>query len=185
MNQDAVVYSKMYVHYDDDGVVHYISNIIDSSKRTFEIDIELVQDFLDLKKHAFNYKIDYFLNLSNGIVEEQKVNNVFSNFPYLIPKTADLNNEITLVHNSLAKTWTVVARDDIKYKLEVMSKITFFIVKKDDPYKLISFFNIDAPTLMKSDIIVDFTNEVESNLNLFSVVVEKKFNSYGIKEKNV
>jgi hypothetical protein len=185
MNQGAVVYNKMYVHYDDEGNVQYISNVIDDSKRIFEIDINLVQDFLDLKKHAFNYKIDYFLNLSNGIVEEQKVNNVFSNFSYIVPKSADFNNEITLVHNTLSNSWTIVARDDIKYKLEVMSKITFFIVKKDDPYKLISFFNIDAPTLMKSDIIVDFTNEVESNLNLFSVVVEKKFNSYGIKEKNV
>jgi len=182
--EQSTVYNKMYVHYDDEGTVYFISNVIDESKRVFEIDIGLVEEFLDFRKQAFNYKIDYFLNLVNGIAEEQKIITGNSNLVYLIPKSSDFNNELTLVHDIENLQWIVTAREDIRYKLEVMSRFSFFICKKDDPHYLYSYFNVDAPSLMTEDIVIKFQNAFEVDLNLFSIVVERKLESYGILEKN-
>jgi hypothetical protein len=184
MKQDGTVYNTMYVHYDDDGTVHYISNVIDSSKRTFEIDISLIEEFLDYRKHAYNYKINYFLNLANGIVEEQVISNNNSNFIYLVPRTAEFNNELTLVHDKINRQWILTVREDVRYKLEVMPKFVFFLCKKDDPHYLYSYFTVDATSLMKQDMAIDFSNEFEVDLNLFSVAVERKLQSYGIREQN-
>jgi len=181
----GTVYDKMFVHYDDDGNVYYISNVADDYKRTFAIDINVIGDFLNHRKLASNYKIDYFYNLANGIVnEEQNTITSDSNVAYIIPVSSKFNNEITLVHDKKNKAWTVTARPDIKKKLEVMSKLSFFFCKKDDPHYLYSYITVDLVLLSKNDIIINFQNEFEKDLSFFSVVVEKKFNSYGIIKHN-
>ena len=41
-----VVYDTMQVHYDDDGHVYLISNVIDPTKKNFSIELKLIEDFL-------------------------------------------------------------------------------------------------------------------------------------------
>jgi hypothetical protein len=167
----------MYVHYDDDEKVHLISNIADSTMRVFEIDIALIGDFLEDKKIARNYKIGYFLNLSKGIIEDETPI-IKNNFLYIVPVVPDTHGDITLFYNK--SYWTVHANDRALDRLSVAPRLMFYICKKHDPHYVYSTFTVDPILLMKQDIVVDFTTELEIDLELFSLVTNKKLNSYGI-----
>jgi hypothetical protein len=174
---DGTVYNVMYVHYDDDEKVHLISNIVESSMRVFEIDIELIGDFLDGKKTATNYKIGYFLNLSKGIIEDE-IPIITNNFLYVVPVVLDTHSDITLFYNK--SYWTVHANDRALDRLSVAPMLMFYICKKHDPHYMYASFTVDPAALMKQDIVIDFTTELEIDLELFSLVTSRKLNSYGI-----
>lgn len=173
----AVAYTHMQVHYDDEGVVHLISNIEDPALKNFSIELELVEDFITGRKDCKKFKIDHFFNLSKGIVtsEEQTVVNRGQAL-YLIPRTAEYNNELTI--EKTADCWRVVVHENAKDRLDILSSITFFVVKKDDPYYLYRHFSVDTKVLRIKSVEVPFTVEQGP----VSVVTLQQFNSYGILE---
>lgn len=174
---DGTVYNVMYVHYDNDEKVHLISNIAESAMRIFEIDIALIEDFLEGKKVAQNYKIGYFLNLSKGIVEDE-IPVIRNNFLYVIPVVSDVHSDITISHTE--SQWIVSANTCALDRLSVAPILMFGICKKHDPHYMYASFTVDPALLMKQDVVVDFTTEVEMNLELCSLVTNRKLNSYGI-----
>jgi hypothetical protein len=173
----AVVYTHMQVHYDDEGTVHLISNIEDPTKKNFSIELELVEDFLLGRKNFRKFKIDYFFNLSKGIVtsEEQTIINK-GQVLYLIPRTSEYNNEITLEKNAVG--WRVIVHENAKDRLDILSTVSFFVVKKDDPYYLYRHFSVDPKVLGIKPIEIPFA--VEQEQGAVSVATLQQFNSYGI-----
>ena len=170
-----------YVHYDDTGKVYAVSNIQSQDYKNFAIDRELIKDFMFLgKKKAEFYKIEYFYNLSKGVIEyEQEQKIIQNNISYIIPRTKMYNNEITLEYHGKSKKWKIVLRDDVKEKIELISSLAFFICKKDNPHILYSTILVDKNNIDKD---ITFTTEIESRLSNFSIVTNKRFNSYGLKE---
>ena len=131
-------------------------------------------DFKLGKKHFYNYKIDYFFNLKNGVIQKEE-NTIYTlSFLHVIPLVDHFKNEITLIHRR--NFWELKIRDDVKYE---NSNLTFFLSKKDDPSYFYSYITFDLNNLK-----LDFKNNFEYDLKNFSVVTMKKFNSYGIKEEH-
>jgi hypothetical protein len=170
-----------YVQYDATGKVHALSNVPSTVNRNFEIDRELVKEFMAFgTKKADNYAIEYFFNLSKGIIEKEEEQVIVqNNMPYLIPRTKSYNNEITIEHYTSEAKWRISVREDIKDKLEIASSFLFFVSKKDNPHILYTTIHVDT-TKINEDI--PFKTKVELNLSKFSLVTNKRFNSYGIKE---
>lgn len=170
-----------YVHYDASGKVYAVSNIESSEYKNFPIDRELIRDFMASgRKKAEFYKIEYFYNLSKGVVEyEQEQKIVQNNIPYIVSRTTSYKNEITLEHYAKLNKWKVVLREDVKEKVQLTSNLVFFICKKDNPCILYSTIIIDNSQI-NADI--PFKTKIEQRLNDFSVITSKRFNSYGIKE---
>jgi hypothetical protein len=174
------IYNTRFIYYNDAGEILSIKPFPpEDNQLFFEIDFALVEEFLFGNKSYKNYKINYFLNLVNGIVnEEETVITEERQFLYVLPLTSSFNNEITLEHTE--DCWNIVVREDAKERVKLFPKLDFFICKKDDPSFLYSKFSIDLNNLSP----VMFVTTDEKDLNLISVVTNKKFNSYGIR-KNI
>jgi len=170
-----------YVHYDDAGTVYAVSNMQSQEYKNFPIDRELIKDFMAYgKKKAEFYKIEYFYNLSKGVIEyEQEQKIVQNNVPYIIPRATAYNNEVTLEHRAKDKKWKVVLREDVREKVELTASLVFFICKKDNPHVLYSTIVVNRDNL---DADIPFTAAIELNLSNFSLITNKRFNSYGVKE---
>ena len=183
MTNNGVAYNFMFVHYDDDGAVHLISNEEDTTKKNFKIDLELVRDFLTGKKFCRDFNIDFFFNLSKGIIKEEEQVFVDTNKTlYQIPLTSAYSNEVTVEHDLTQKCWRVKVRESAKDRLDIVSELMFFVVKKDDPHFLYRYFIIKSDDLKDADVEVKFQTDAEFNFKKISVVTLHKFNSYGIKE---
>jgi hypothetical protein len=175
----AVVYTHMQVHYDDDGTVHLISNMEDTSKKNFSIELKLIKDFLIGHKDCKKFKIDYFFNLSKGIVtEEEQVITSQKRSLYLIPQTSEYNNELTIEKNK--DSWKIIVHSTAKDRLDILSNINFFVVKKDDPYYMYRYFSVDPTVLRTNAVTIPFT--VEQERGAVSLTTVHQFNSYGILE---
>jgi hypothetical protein len=172
------IYNTRFIYYNDAGEILAIKPFPpEDDQLFFEIDFALVEEFLFGNKSYTNYKINYFLNLVNGIVnEEETVITEERRFLYVLPLTSSFNNEITLEHTT--DCWNIVVREDVKERVKLFPKLDFFICKKDDPLFLYFKFSIDLNNLSP----VMFVTTDEKDLNLISVVTSKKFNSYGIKK---
>jgi hypothetical protein len=172
------IYNTRFIYYNEEGKILAIRPYPPSDNTShLEVDFSLVEEFLFGTKSYSNYKINYFLNLVNGIVNEEEIETVEEQqFLYNIPLTSSNNNEITLVHNPTY--WSLIIREDVLDKIKLFQKLEFFICKKDDPTFFYSTLAIDLNNISP----IKFTIEQEKNLRLISVLTYKKFKSYGIKE---
>lgn len=169
---NGAVYTSTYLQYDSESKIVNISNEKITGENVLEIDNELIKDFQTGKKQFSNYKIEYFFNLKNGIVQKEET--VLYTVPFLnvLPLVDHFKNEITLLHNK--SSWELKIRDDLKYD---NFKLLFYLTKKDDPSYFYSQLAFDLNNLK-----LEFKNSFEYDLKKFSVAVMKKFNSYGVKE---
>lgn len=179
-NQNFVV-NKMFVHYNDSGEVYLISNIKESDKNIFEIDLDLIEDFLSGKKNYRNYNIDYFINLNNGVIfddtEYEKLKFAIT-LHHIIDKSADA--DIVIFHDKKNKNWSVSANQRIKHKLTSMPALSFYICKKDDVHYFYKKLLVDSAVLQKETIVLPFTTDLELDLDAISIVTTRRFKSYSI-----
>jgi hypothetical protein len=183
---ETLGYTTMLIQYDDQGHVHLISNSYDETYKNLQIDILLIQDFMHGgKKDPKKYKIDYFFNISKGIVEvEEEQEIVKSSLPYIIPHTKSFNNEITLEHNATSG-WTLHIRPDALDKLDIVNSLIFYVCKKHNPHFLYGSIHITnlKDQLIDNKIYVNFNSSIEKQLNNLSVVTNPYiFKSFGVKE---
>lgn len=186
-DQGFVVYTTMFVHYDDDGKVHLISNVTDPTKNNFEIDLFLVEDFCTGKKNFRNYDIEYFFNLSKGIFTEEEIaeeSKKSGALLYMIPHVVTDNNEITFYHDPVAEKWKVSARKNINEKLDIMPISMVYVTKHGDPHYLYNSFSIDPRDLKNGPKEFNFLYEKDLELNSISLFTQKKFKTYGIRITN-
>ena len=178
------IITKMYVQYDDTGRVHYVNNFQDPVLKNFEIDLELVLDFLsDGNKDCKKYKINYFFNLSKGVIEhESEQQDIQTPFPVVMSRTISYQNEITLDHNLQQSKWTIHVREDLIDQLAISSNLVFFICKKDDPHYLYSTLIVQPDNLKTGKFDLFFIHDHEKDINNISVVPIRSFKSYGLKE---
>lgn len=179
----AVVYNSSFIYFDDAGEVHGLSNVLSDQYKNFEIDTSLIEDFFLNKKNFKNYNIDYFFNLSKGVIElEEEQTVIESNLSlYLIPRTSAYNNELTIDHDVKNSKWIITIRKDVVDKLDIISNLVFFVTKANDPYFLYRSFSV-ATNEIKDNVEINFNTEEENSLTNISLLTVKKFNSYGVKE---
>ena len=179
------VYNILYIHYNNEGLVELISNEQSNTLNNFEIAIDLVTDFISGgSKNPKNYKIDYFFNLSKGVFESEleQTLDTSASFLYLIPRTTSYNNAVTLVHDLANSKWICSIRDDARDQLNIISNLTFFICKADNPYLLYGHFSPSINNLKLGDVEIEFQTDIEQDLAAISICTMQKFKSYGIKE---
>lgn len=172
------IYNTRFIYYNDAGEILCIRPVPPNDNTLYlEIDFSLVEEFLFGNKSYSNYKINYFLNLLNGVVNEEEIFiSQEQKFLYIVPITTSLNNEITIEHNG--SHWNIILREDMKEKIKLFSRLDFFVCKKDDPTFLFLKFSIDLNNILP----INFTTEYEKNLESISLVTSKRFKSYGIKK---
>jgi hypothetical protein len=180
----GAVYNSFYVHYDNEGNVHLLSNVKEDNFKIFEIDLFLIDDFINGKKDFRKYNIEYFYNLSKGITISENDTVEYSKPLFqILPLTYHDNDNVLLEHNAIDQKWTVHFNEEALEKLEVLPPITFYICKKDDPHYLYRYFTININNIVDGKIDYNFESNYEQNLNQISVTTLKRFPNYGIKEK--
>lgn len=188
MTSLGFVVSKVYVVYKDDGTVIFIDNQPSLDHKNFEIHYDLVRDLYDHRVNLSKYKVDYFYNLSKGIIDEVPDEvEIKTELPYIVPLTTSFNNEITLEHCTSLESWVMYVRPDIADKLELIDRMVFYITEKDDPHFLLGTvdLNIKITNLTDNKLVFPFTHSIEKNLDKFSLVVaNRQFKSYGIRKED-
>lgn len=178
-----LVYDKKYLHYDNAGLVVGIS--IDPSRtfKNFQIELELIPNFISGKKNFINYKIDYFLNIAEGLIsDEDDIEDVLKNQVVLYEIPVEENNntfDIVVKHDSLSKKWIVETTADAN-KLSAITTIPLYVTVKNNYNFLVSSYQINPLLLVDNAIELNFLVDEESNLNNISVLTVKKFKKYGL-----
>lgn len=178
-------YSTHFIHYDDEGVCHLISNTKSSVYKNFEIDLFLIEDYITGKKSCAAHDIEYFFNLSKGIILNESEAVPYSKILFQIIPVIDQNtdSDVTIYHHADKKEWIVRIDDTIKEKLDIIPGLTFYVCKKNDPHFLYRQFTVISDELKKDSVSIKFTSSVEENLDAISIASIKRFSKYGVKEK--
>ena len=177
----AVIYDHMFIHYDDSGAVHLISNVESQDKNNFRIRLDLIEDFLAGRRQCKKFKIEFFFNLSKGIItSEEQIVSTNEKGLHLIPATDAYHNEVTIEH--CADEWNIVVNETAKDVLGIIKSLIFFVVEKNNPYHMYKNITVGVDDLKEGNARIKFTISQEANLDLISLVTQKKFKSYGIKE---
>lgn len=173
----GTAYQTMFIHFDQDGKVLFIGNEAESNLKSFEIQLDLVEDFVEGKRKLSKYKIDYFYNLANGIIEEEVPEFVENNLPYVV-NTLKGNAECSIKHDPILKKWTVTVLDSTKKKLEIMPTFNFYVCAKNNLQEFYRTFSIEPDDLIKGPVNVDFIFDIENNLDNLTIAVNRKLYSY-------
>ncbi len=182
------VVTHFYVHYDNDGKVHLVSNVKDENFNNFEIGIDLIPNFIRGFKDCTKYKIDYFFNINAGLITDTEEQEDLIKTDYILHEVPKINLEtcdITFEHNATNKTWTVFAAPQAAERLAIVLTVPFYICKKNDPYYLIASHVAKASDLVNGIVIFDFVSDLELDFSNISVYTFKKFRDYCAKEKYV
>ena len=183
-SQVGVVYNTFFVHYDQEGNVHQLSNIKDEQYKIFEIDLFLIDDFLKGKKDCKKYNIEYFYNLSKGVITHEQDNIEYSKPLFqILPLVDSYDNNITVEHDMINKQWTVFADEDALDKLSVLPGLSFYVSKKNDPHFLYRSFTVSSEELEQGPVICEFSTDNELDLTSISIATLKRFEKYGVTEK--
>jgi len=178
-------YSTLFIHYDDEGFCHLISNTKSSVYKNFEIDLFLVEEYITGKKSCAAHNIEYFFNLSKGIILNESEAVPYSRILFqvipIINQTVD--SDVTICHHINEKEWIVSVDEKIKEKLDIIPGLTFYVCKKNDPHFLYRQFTITSDQLKNESVKVKFTSDIEENLDVISIASIKRFSKYGVKEK--
>lgn len=173
----------MFIHFDNDGKILFIGNEKEPNCKAFEIELSLIEDFIAGKRKLSKYKIDYFYNLANGIIEEEIPEFTETNLPYVIPSLTG-KAECTIKHNAKLKQWTVTVLDSTKKKLEIMSTFNFYVCAKNNLQEFYRSFAVEPDDLIKGPVTINFENNIENNLDNIMLVVNRKLYSYTLVNQN-
>jgi hypothetical protein len=179
------VYNTFYVHYDSEGKVHSVSNTPSDNLSNFEIDINLIQNFVEGKKDSTKFDIEYFYNISKGLIvdsEDRELAIKSETLLYTIPNAFSSSDEIVVEHDAKNSQWIVTARKGIDEKLTIISSMSLFVCKKDDPHFLYTQYSITPRELIDNILYLPFKTEIEKDFNSVMITTLKKFNSYSLKE---
>jgi hypothetical protein len=176
-------YATMFIHFDDNSKILFIGNEAEPNVKSFEIKLDLVEDFISGKRKLSKYNIEYFFNLANGIIEEEMPPIVESNLPFIIP-TIKGQAELTVQHLLDQRKWTISVLDSAKKKLEIMPTFNFYVCSKYNLQELYRTFSIEPVDLIKGPVDVKFEFELENILDNLSVAVNRKLYSYRVISKD-
>jgi hypothetical protein len=180
------VYNIFYVYYDKDGKVYAVSNTASEEFSNFEIDINLIQNFVDGKKDPTKFDIEYFYNISKGLIvdsEELELAIKSDTLLYTITDKYVSSDEIVIEHDTENLEWVISARKGLDEKLSIIPSINLFICKKNDPHFLYSSYSITLRDLIDNAVRLPFKTDIEKDFDSLTLTTLKKFNSYGILRK--
>lgn len=179
---NGVVYTTRFVHYNDQGEVFGIGGLPDQNFKNFEIKIDLIPNFVSLKKNYRIYNIDYFVKIAEGLItDEEEIEDADKNnlIPFEVLFEQNKNAELSIVHDATNKQW-VVSSTAYKNKLETISSIPLYITIKNNYNFLLSSYSINTLDLIDKQVTLDFLTDVEQDINSISILTVKKFRSYSV-----
>lgn len=180
--------THFFVHYDNEGKVHLVSNVKDETLNNFAISVDLIPNFIRGFKDCTKYKIDYFFNVNAGLIsdaEEQEDLIKTDYILYELPNTQAKMVDVFFEHDSKEKNWTASVMSHATERLSIVSSVPFYVCKKDNPYFLIAAHVANASDLMNGSVKFDFISDLELDFSNLSVYTIKKFRDYCAKEKYV
>jgi len=179
------VYNTFYVHYDSEGKVYSVSNTPSDVLSNFEIDINLIQNFVEGKKDPTKFDIEYFYNISKGLIvdsEDRELVIKSETLLYTIPTTVSSSDEIIIEHDAKNSQWIVTARNGIDEQLTIISSMSLFVCKKDDPHFLYTRYSITPRELIDNALHLPFKTEIEKDFSSIMLTTLKKFNFYSLRK---
>lgn len=188
-DQGSVVYTTMFVHYDNDGKVCLISNLKDPEKNNFEIDLFLIEEFATGKKSCKNYDIKYFFDLSKNIIPEEndgikKTSDRSKSLLYMVSYSIDDTADLIFYHDADNKKWKIVSRNINKDELEIAGAGYIFVTKNGDPHFLYNSYYLDYRELKNKSLEFMFNTEDELELNKVSIFMQRKFEKCFVRDLN-
>lgn len=186
--ESGYVVTHFFVHYDAEGKVHLVSNVADENLNNFEIRVDLIPNFIQGFKDCTKYKIDYFFNISAGLISDTEEQSDLIKTDYIlyeIPKTDLKMYDVLFEHNTTDKVWTATVAPKAVERLTILSTVPFYICKKNNPYFLIASYTALANDLVNGPVKFEFTSDLELDLSDISVYTVKNFRDYCIKEQHV
>ena len=182
-----------FVYYNKQtGMIKKISPRKEESKdEILEITVEEAGPFLKGEKTTANFRVAldfHSKKLSLKSIKDKNTLGSYENILYNIPRT-EKNKEVTITQNVKEKCWEIELNEELtelikSTELPVFNKILFSITKRDDPNILYRNLYIDLAQLTKEKIQIPFIYDSETNDQLFSVYVNKYFDSYGYRITN-
>jgi hypothetical protein len=180
------VVTHFYVHYDNDGNVHLVSNVKDENLNNFEIGVELIPNFIKGLKDGTKYKIDYFFNINAGLIsdiDEQEDLIKTDYILYEIPKNDLKIYDIKIEHDASSNSWTASVMSQAAERLSIVPTVPFYVCRKNNPYFLIASHVANSTDLIKGSVKFEFISDLELDFSNLSVYTIKKFRDYCAKEK--
>lgn len=177
------VYTKKYIQYNENGEVFGITGIPDDNFKNFEIDLDLIPNFINYKKDFKKYSIDYFLKIAEGLItDEEEIEDYFKNefVYYTVPIEFKEDFDILIEHDSENRTWTVTS-DCSKMMLETVGYVPIHVTVKNNPNFLISSYFIDAKDLYRNKVQLNFLSDIEKDITKISLLTNRKFKNYSVR----
>lgn len=179
---NGVVYNTRYVHYNNSGEVLSISGEPDNNFKIFEIDINLIPNFVSLKKDFKKYNIDYFRSISEGTItdeddQEDIVRNTITFYQIPIEEFEDC--DLLIEHDAANKQWHFSSTTNHSI-LETINLVPFYVTAKDTYNYVISSYQFNPILLSSSRVSLDFLSNYEMNLDKISLLTIKKFKKYSV-----
>jgi hypothetical protein len=173
----GVVYNNFYIHYEDSGYVHLISNVQSLEFKNLEINPEMIPNFILGKKDCRKYNIVYFQEIKEGkITDEDNSEDLIKTeyHFYNIEKSRISNPEIVVKYNKKKKCWIIEKFNILEEKLTVQSAFPIYIVKFDSPHFLYATYIIDTNKLLSETQTFSFQSDLEEDLENISLLTVKK-----------
>jgi hypothetical protein len=182
------VVNSFFVHYDNEGKVSLVSNVKDETLNNFEISTELIPNFVRGFKDCTKYKIDYFFNISAGLISDTEEQEDLVKTDYILYELSkkDLKlYDILFEHDSIEQSWCATVMPHAVERLSIVVDVSFYVCKKDNPYFLIAEYYAKSVDLIDGSVKFQFNSDLELDFSNLSVYTIKKFRDYCVKEKNV
>jgi hypothetical protein len=173
----GVVYDNFYIHFDDTGYVHLISNLQSLEFKNLKINTSMIPNFLLGKKDCRKYNILYFQEIKDGkITDEDSAEDLIKTEYHFfnIEKVSQDNPEIIIQYDKKGKTWIIKKENILEEKLTVFSVIPIYIVKFDSPHFLYASYFVDTNDLSICDQKFNFQSQLEEDLENISLLTIKK-----------
>jgi hypothetical protein len=180
--------NSFFVHYDNEGKVNLVSNVKDETLNNFEISTELIPNFVRGFKDCTKYKIDYFFNINAGLISDTEEQEDIVKTDYILYELSkkDLKKyDILFEHDLSEQAWCATVMPHAIERLAIVSNVSFYVCKKDNPYFLLAEYSADATDLIDGSVKFQFNSDLELDFSNLSVYTIKKFRNYCVKEKHV
>jgi hypothetical protein len=186
------IVQKYYLHYDKKtGSILSVSNEkTEDNKYSFEVPFSEYKLFLEGYKNTHDHIITYAKGISGktelSVVKVTDSLYEFKNKSFeWINKLPKKNTELIVEWDKNSNQWIFTLSEDAKERLKTdlinPHTIFFIMLKNDFDFLIRSIVFKIGDLIIKPNICVPFTSEIENHINKISISTKLFFHSYGLK----
>lgn len=163
-----------YIHYDDEGYIISVSNSKDESFKSIETDLEIYEDFSNLKRQLHEYKVVEDLTTKGKMylipMDYQDSEKILQPKGF-IPTDKDFNTGINFKQSN--NNWIVYNQIDSIIRTAIVSGNEYikeyYVVDSTNRYLLLDTLRVNLTTLCKTDkILINKNFNYNSNVLIMS-----------------